>query len=221
MIIDVRDNLGGSLAEINNLYSYLVSEEFQFINDMQVTSRLSMFQANYFNDIPTFAQPIAAITYPLYLLGTAFSVKKKDDKFYLKNNGLFALKRPKKNHFTGKIYVLINGSSFSASSIISSKLKDKKRAFLVGEETGGANDGTVAGRYSTMKLPNSKLRLPIGLMLIQPNINFTETKKGVLPDHEIIPTLAEILQKKDIQLQWIMEEIKKKTKSMNKILQFL
>ena len=209
LIIDVRDNLGGSLAEINNLYSYLVSEEFQFINDMQVTSRLSMFQANYFNDIPTFAQPIAAITYPLYLLGTAFSVKKKDDKFYLKNNGLFALKRPKKNHFTGKIYVLINGSSFSASSIISSKLKDKKRAFLVGEETGGANDGTVAGRYSTMKLPNSKLRLPIGLMLIQPNINFTETKKGVLPDHELIPTLAEILQKKDIQLQWIMEEIKK------------
>ena len=104
---------------------------------------------------------------------------------------------------------MINGSSFSASSIISSKLKDKKRAFLVGEETGGANDGTVAGRYSTMKLPNSKLRLPIGLMLIQPNINFTETKKGVLPDHELIPTLAEILQKKDIQLQWIMEEIKK------------
>ena len=45
-------------------------------------------------------------------------------------------------------------------------------------------------------------------MLIQPNIEFTKTKKGVLPDYEIIPTLEEILKKKDIQLQWIMDDIK-------------
>lgn len=209
LILDVRDNLGGSLSEINNLYSYLVSEDFKFIKDMEVTSRTSMFNANYFNEIPSLAKPIAAITYPIYLIGTALSVKKTEDKFYLKNNGIFSLKKPKKNHFDGKIYVLINGSSFSASSIISSKLKGDQRAFLVGEETGGANDGTVAGRYSTEKLPNSKLQLPIGLMLVQPNIEFGETKKGVLPDQEIIPTLQEVLQKKDIQLEWIMEEIKR------------
>lgn len=209
LILDVRDNLGGSLSEINNLYSYMVSEQFKFINDIEVTSRTSIFHANYFNDIPVLAKPIAAITYPIYLIGTAFSVKRTADKFHLKNNDIFPLKKPKKNHFDGKIYVLINGSSFSASSIISSKLKGDKRAFLVGEETGGANDGTVAGRYSTEKLPNSKLKLPIGLMLIQPNIEFTQTKKGVLPDLEIIPTLQQILQKKDIQLEWVMEEIEK------------
>ena len=79
----------------------------------------------------------------------------------------------------------------------------------MGEETGGANDGTVAGRYSTEKLKNSKLYLPIGLMLIQPNIKFTNTKKGVVPDKEIIPTLEEILQKKDVQLDWAMAEINK------------
>ena len=213
LILDVRDNLGGSLSEINNLYSYFVSEDFKFIKDMEVTSRTSIFQANYFNDIPTLAKPIAAITYPLYLVGTALSVKKKEDQFYLRNNGIFSIKKPKKNHFDGKIYVLINGSSFSASSIISSKLKGDKRAFLVGEETGGTNDGTVAGRYSTEKLPNSKLKLPIGLMLIQPNIEFTKTKKGVLPDYELIPTLQEILQKKDIQLEWIMKQIKKDSTS--------
>ena len=208
LILDVRDNLGGSLSEINNLYSYFVSEDFKFIKDMEVTSRGSMFHANYFNSVPVLAKPIAALTYPLYLVATALSVKKKDDKFYLRNNGLFSLKKAKSNHFEGKIYVLINGSSFSASSIISSKLKGDKRAYLVGEETGGTNDGTVAGRYSTEKLPNSKLRLPIGLMLVQPNIAFTETKKGVVPDKEIIPTLQEVLTKKDIQLEWIMEEIK-------------
>jgi C-terminal processing protease CtpA/Prc len=41
-----------------------------------------------------------------------------------------------------KIYVMINGGSFSASSLISSNLKTPKVTF-VGEETGGAFNGTV------------------------------------------------------------------------------
>lgn len=207
LVLDVRDNLGGSLAEIHNLYSYLVPTKFKFINDMEVTSRTSMFKADYFKKIPAYAKPLAALTYPFYLVGTGLSVKKQDDKFYLKNNNLFALKKPKKNNFEGKIYVLINGSSFSASSIIASKLKADERAFLVGEETGGANDGTVAGRYSTITLPNSELVLPVGLMAVQPNIQFEETGKGVVPHKIIIPTLQEVLKKKDVQLDWILNEI--------------
>ena len=42
----------------------------------------------------------------------------------------------------------------------------------------------------------------------EPFIEFTHTKKGVIPDHEIIPTLQEVLAKKDIQLDWVMEKIK-------------
>lgn len=207
LILDIRDNLGGSLAEINNLYSYLVQDEFKFINDIEITSPKAMYEADYFSNFPTITKPIAVIGYPFYLIGTAFSMKKSDGKTILKNNGFFAVKKPKENNFKGKIYVLVNGSSFSAASILPSKLKSDNRATIVGEETGGANDGTVAGRYSTKKLPNSKLTLPIGLMLIQPNIEFTETKKGVVPDVEIVPTLLEVLQKKDIQLDWVMEEI--------------
>lgn len=209
LIIDVRDNLGGSLSEINNLYSYLVSEEFKFINDIEITSRTSMFHASYFTGIPNLLKPLALLGYPFYAAGLALSVKKENDHFYLRNNGIFALKKPKKDNFQGKIYILINGSSFSAASILPSKLKDAERAFLVGEETGGANDGTVAGQYSLKKLPHSKLFLPIGLMLIQPNIKFTHTKKGVVPDKEILLTTEQVLQKKDIQLQWIMDDLQK------------
>ena len=209
LILDIRDNLGGSLAEINNLYSYLVDENFKFINDIEITSPKAIFKADYFSHFPTITKPIAVAAYPFYLIGTALSIKKEKGKTYLKNNSVFALKKPKENHFKGKIYVLVNGTSFSAASILPSKLKDAERAIIVGEETGGANDGTVAGRYSTIKLPNSKLVLPIGLMLIQPNINFTKTKKGVIPDFEILPTLNQNLQKNDIQLDWVMKEIQK------------
>lgn len=208
LILDVRDNLGGSLSEINNLYSYLAFENFKFINDIEVTGRSSMFHANYFNEFSDVMKPVAAIGYPVYAIGTYFSSKKNGDKIYLRNNNIFSIRKPNKTAFQGKIYVLMNGSSFSASSIISSKLKGDRRAVLVGEETGGANDGTVAGRYSTEKLPNSGIYLPIGLMLIQPDIEFTHTQKGVVPDMEIIPTVSEILSKKDVQLDYVMKRIK-------------
>ena len=207
LILDVRDNLGGSLSEIHNLYSYLAKEEFKFLKDIEVTNSNSMLEADYLRAMPKIVKPLGIVTYPIYFIGSKIAVRKKQSKFFLRNNSLLAKRNPKSNAFKGKIYVLVNGSSFSASSIISSKLKNDLRAIIVGEETGGANDGTVAGRYSTTKLPNSKLRLPIGLMLIQPNIEFTNTKKGVTPDIEIIPNLQDRLNKKDVQLEWIKQDI--------------
>lgn len=208
LILDIRDNLGGSLYEINNLYSYLAKEKFRFIKDIEITEKNAILHADYFDETPDVLKPFAVIAYPFYALVTMLSSKEKNGKFYLRNNSIFSIKNPKKNRFHGKVYVLINGSSFSASSIIASKLKGDQRAVLVGEETGGANDGTVAGRYSTYQLPHSKLYLPIGLMLIQPDIELTHTKKGVLPDVEILPGLWDILSKKDPQLQWIKQDIK-------------
>ncbi|MFC6268584.1 S41 family peptidase [Frigoriflavimonas asaccharolytica] len=209
LILDLRNNLGGSLAEIHDLYRYLGADKYPFITDIEVTDSASLLRADYFSSIPWLAKPLAAITYPFYAFGSLLSVKKKDGQILLRNN-LFSSKKPRKNAFEGEIYVLINGSSFSASSIISSKLKGDGRAILVGEETGGANDGTVAGRYNTVKLPNSKILFPIGLMKISPNIVFTKTKKGVEPNIEMIESTTEILQKKDKVLHYVLEEISKK-----------
>lgn len=211
LIIDIRDNLGGSLAEINNLYTYFAKEKFKFIKDIELSSRTSILSTDYLSNFPTFTKPLGVISYPLYMMFSVISTKKKDGKFYIKD--LFPSKKPKTNAYKGETYVLINGSSFSASSVISAKLKADHLATLVGEETGGANDGTVAGIYTTQKLPNSKLKLPIGLFLIQPNIEFSNTMKGVTPNVEIIPTLEEILQKKDVQLNWILNDISSKKTS--------
>lgn len=210
LILDVRDNLGGSLREVNNLYSYLVTKKFQFIDDIEVTEWTSTLHADYFTEFSPVMYPLAVLGYPFYALGTLASNKEKGGKVYLRNNSIFSIKNPKKNSFQGVIYLLMNGSSFSASAILASKLKNDHRATLVGEETGGANDGTVAGRYATQQLPQSKLYLPIGLMLIQPQIEPTHTQKGVLPDVEIISSLSDILGKKDPQLQWIKSDIEKR-----------
>lgn len=209
LIIDIRNNYGGSLYEINQLYSYLAPEPFVLIKPSQITSRITPLKTNYFRKSNPLQYTLKGLLYPGYFFSQAFSVYKgKNGIAYYKTKENKPTK-PKKDSFKGKVYVLINGGSFSASSIISSKLKFDKRVTLVGEETGGANDGTVAGFYSYQKLPNSKIDLPIGLLLVQPNIDFTNTKKGVTPDIEIIQTMHDILDRKDVQLDWVKGEISK------------
>ncbi|MGE8555766.1 MAG: S41 family peptidase [Chryseobacterium jejuense] len=214
LIIDVRNNYGGSLYEINNLYSYLTDQPFTLIKPSQVTSRDTPLRTNYFRKSSPLDYAIKSISYPSYFFAQAFSTYKKDGKIFYKMKADKPTK-PNKGAFHGKVFVLINGGSFSASSIITAKLKNDKRATLVGEETGGANDGTVAGFYSYQKLPNSEIRFPIGLLLVQPNIDFSDTKKGVVPDVEIKESLQDIINKKDPQLDWIRNEIGKEKTEKN------
>ena len=209
LVIDVRENYGGSLSEINNLYSYLAKEPFVLVKKPELTSKSSPLKTNYFRKSHPVTYVVKAIMYPFVFFRQILVVKKGENgkvNYRMKES---KVTKPKENAFKGKLYVLINGGSFSASSIITSKLKNDQRALLVGEETGGANDGTVAGFYSYQSLPHSKLQLPIGLLLIQPNIDFTETKKGVTPNVEILNSFEDTLEKKDSQLEWIKLEIEK------------
>lgn len=47
-------------------------------------------------------------------------------------------------------------------------------------------------------------------MLIEPDIQFSNTKKGVIPDIEIIPTKEDIFSNNDVQLNWILKDIEAK-----------
>mgnify|MGYP000058613309 CR=1 FL=1 len=206
LILDVRDNLGGSLSEINTLYSYLTDEKFTLIKSPEMTSKTSGMHQNYFRGQSVFTSILSAPGYPFFLAGNYLLSSKKDKKYYFREFASRATK-PKENAFKGKIYVLVNGASFSASSIISAKLKYENRATIVGEETGGANDGTVAGVSNTVVLPNSHLTLPIGLFLIRPNIAFENQNRGVVPNFSVDPNFDDVFGKEDTILKWTLDDI--------------
>ncbi len=206
LILDIRDNLGGSLSEINTLYSYLSDQEFTLIKAPEMTSKTSGLYQNYFRGQKIWTSVFSAPVYPFFLAGNYLLSSRKNNRYYFRE---FASRptKPKSDAFHGKIYVLVNGSSFSASSIISAKLKFDKRAVIVGEETGGANDGTVAGVSNTVILPHSKLSLPIGLFLIRPNIEFDNQERGVIPNVEINPDFGSFSNTEDKMMKWIMDDI--------------
>lgn len=216
LIIDLRNNPGGRLVEIENLYGYLAKEPFVFVEDYEVVSRTSKLHADYFKGGGFVMKFFKILGAPFYYTIGYLKVRKEGEK-YLYSTRFSKQKPPKPNNFKGKVYVLINGGSFSASSIISSNLKSTKRAIFVGEETGGAYNGTVAAQMPLVQLPNSKVNLRIGLALVSATGKTDMVGRGIFPDKEIIPTLEDRKNNIDPELKWVLDDINRE-KEVEKLL---
>lgn len=207
LIIDLRNNPGGREAEIRNLYSYLADTSFAFLKKMEVTSPKSVLFTSYFKGVPLVLDLFTLPFYPGYFAYALTHMSKGDDgKHYLRLGR--KINKVKEPRFRGKVYVLINGGSFSASCIISSNLKGSNRATFVGEETGGAYNGTVAGRMPIFELPHSKLKVRIGLFCMRPEYQTEQDGRGIIPDVAITPTLDDVLKGNDPELSWVIEKVK-------------
>lgn len=111
LIIDVRNNYGGSLYEINNLYSYLAPQPYVLIKPSQLTSRLTPLKTNYFRKSNAFQYAFKSLAYPTYVFAQTFSTYKKDGKVFYKMKADKPTK-PNRDAFNGKVFVLINGEVF-------------------------------------------------------------------------------------------------------------
>jgi hypothetical protein len=207
LILDLRGNPGGAIADMLNLYSYLTDQPFVMNKKSVVNSRASII-APFFNHSPKWLYPFTTIGWPFFATYQSLSVKKSNGQLLYNLPGSSTIK-PKPNAYTGKLYVLIDGGSFSASSIIAAKLKSEKRALFFGEETGGAHNGTVAGLKLNCTLPHSKL----GLLLWTCDIRMLNEDgahgRGVLPDYPIEPNLEDLINKKDVVFDEVLQFIKK------------
>lgn len=205
LIIDLRDNLGGSVKQIDELYSYLTDEDYTLLEESLMNRRMSYLYP-IMHSKSLLLKTWTVLLYPfhtLYIQG--FKVKTKDKQHYFKLKQTKE-RSPNPNNYKGAIYVIINGTSFSASTTISTHLKATKRAIFVGEETGGSYNGTVAGIFTNTELPNSKLRLRFGVNIIKTPYTQEPDGFGVKAD-VVIPTTD---LEKDQQLEWILKDIDNK-----------
>ncbi len=106
------------------------------------------------------------------------------------------------------MYVLINGSSASASEVLAGALSDHKRAILVGEKSFGK--GVVQTMYNlsggdALKITTAKYYTPNDVCI---------DGKGIEPDHKVEMLLTKPLEyytpEEDVQLAKVLEIIKNK-----------
>ena len=186
LVIDVRDNTGGSFGSSINLVRHFA------VKPIKMTASRKLFRTwRYQSPL----QPIRRLG--MFMLWDVFNPGRR---YIKKGRIIYPLKfKPyrKKYHYSGQVFLLTNGMSFSASSQTATYLKATSNAILVGEETGGgayANNGMQIPVY---RLPGSGYRLHVPQVHLDYRLG-TDNGRGVIPAIPTHWTATEISQGRDM-----------------------
>lgn len=140
-----------------------------------------------------------------YLTDTTFHYYQKlettSQVFTEKEHPNLSLQKSKTNYFSGKVYILTDGLTFSAAAEFCTVAKDNNRATFIGAETGGTYCGNTSGTLTKIVLPYSHFAVFI------PTVKYTmftkdkrNRKRGIKPDYPIEPRIGDLRNKTDVQL---------------------
>jgi len=142
LILDLRGNQGGNDVNGALLLSYLTNQPFRYYRSLKVNpgtrARLPFFQRLFFKVKPD---------------GSG-------QQRLLSHRNLGTIK-PAKSPFMGRLIVLLDGQSFSATSQFAAVLHNMGRAVFVGEAMSGGYAGNSSGFFFEEVLPNTRLRVSV------------------------------------------------------------
>jgi Peptidase family S41 len=191
LILDLRDNGGGADDLGKLLLSFLIDEPFQYYEDLVLNGLSFSFQK---------------YTAQKRGLPAEMMERQPNGKYRLVKHPNWGIQQPSKPTFSGKVYLLINGNSFSTTSEFLSHVHARKRATFIGEESGGGYYGNTSGPGAVLTLPNTKLQAYVPLMTYYMAVrDYKATSHGVVPDHPVSYTIDELIQGKDKELSLALE----------------
>jgi C-terminal processing protease CtpA/Prc len=186
LILDLRDNGGGADDLGKLLLSFLIDEPFRYYDDLVLNGLEFGFQKYS-------AQKRA--------LPAEMMERQPNGKYRLVKHPNWGTQQPSKPTFTGKVYILINGGSFSTTSEFLSHAHARKRGIFIGEESAGGYYGNTSGPGCFLTLPNTKLQAYVPLMTYYMAVPKGQPPgHGVMPDHPVQYTINELLEGKDKEL---------------------
>lgn len=204
LILDLRDNGGGDPKPQLALLSNLINEPIVLYKRVYaVTNRIShsdMYEGNG-------AALNKMLGKFLHKEGDVYTLKEAAEKRF----GIIREPTPPTpDVYKGKLYVLTNGVSFSATGEVAGMLKSYRQdAIFIGEETGGNPTQNTSGVMIMMNLPNSKIRVMQSLICFETNVNFENDGYGAKPDYPIKNTIEQELKGEDGVMQWTLDYISK------------
>lgn len=199
LILDVRSNGGGKVMMSTLLTKYLSRTPFKVADSVYAVARGVGPYGKYIKG--GFLNSIEMLL---------ISKKKKDGRYHLGHLERKTYQPKKKNHYDGKVYVLTNGPSFSATSLVCNILKGQKGILLVGEETGGGWHGNSGIMIPDIKLPHTKTTVRLPLFRLVQYHHIPKTGTGVIPDWYIGTSYDALLKGYDYKMKEVRERIMNK-----------
>lgn len=195
LIIDVRSNGGGSVTNSTLITRFLSDHRFKVGDSLFAVKKRSPYgryiQHNFWNR----------------LFMTILTRKRSDGNYHFGYFERHYFKPKKKNHYTGKAYIITGGNSFSATSLFTSALIRQDNITVVGEETGGGAYGNSAWLIPDVTLPVTGVRFRLPLFRLVIDKNTPKNGRGVQPEIYSGPTIEAIRRNADYKLEMVMKLI--------------
>ena len=199
LVIDIRANGGGDISNFVALTRYIRNSQFKVADSaISVSKNFRPFtkyiKSGFLNN-----------------LALLFLTKKKKDGYYHFGYWENHTAKPKRrNHFSGNVYVLTNGLTFSASALFCHAVKGQQNITLVGERTGGGWYGNSGIMIPDIILPNTKLRVRLPMFRLVQYNHVPEKGTGVIPDIYIGPTVEASRKNSDRKMEVVEQMIREK-----------
>ena len=110
---------------------------------------------------------------------------------------------PAETIFDGDVVVLTNGADFSTTGHITALIKYHNLGTLIGSETGGTYVCTDSSKDKVLN--HTRLRLRYSTVVYKVAVEGMSYKEGVKPDIKISPTIEDILNNKDVEMEAALE----------------
>ena len=196
LVLDIRSNGGGRVELSTLLTKYISRKPFKVADTLFARTRTLKPYARYIkgkflNNIELFF----------------ISSKRSDGLFHMRQMEREIHKPKKVNGYKGDVYVLVNGPTFSASTLFCNYIKGQPGVTLVGEETGGGWYGNDGIMIPDIILPHTKTRVRLPLFRIVQYNHITEKGTGVVPDIYIPTNYDALLKSYDKKMQVVKKLI--------------
>lgn len=192
LILDLRDNNGGDDQLGALLLRHLLNEPFTHYKDITANGTYFALGEGVFGT--------NRIRLPYQ------TEKRGDGLYHLTDYANVGVLQPSAPTFSGKLYVLMNGGSFSTTAEVISQLHYHRRAQFIGEEDGGAYDGNNSGTIAAVTLPNTRLVLTVPLISFYLSVGGREdVSRGVRPDYPVDYSVGDYLISSDKEMALALE----------------
>lgn len=197
LIVDMQDNGGGAVINSARLLQFWMPEPFR------IMAREEMNQAARFQ-LVTQWNPLSVLDFELRY--------KRTGQGGFANRATSRQYRPvRRLAFGGNLYLLMNGSSFSAATSVLAKTLDAGKGTFVGEPCGGAYWGDFAGQFNVIALPHSRIQVRFPLKKLTHAVAADHANGfTVEPDFTVTRSYDDLLTNRNFTLDYTLKLIQQR-----------
>lgn len=209
LIIDVRQNSGGSDPNDVITYSYVAARNFQESRQAWIAFNKIPLIRHLDINVPKTLRPFGVGRFNRHFQ-QRFPVEKNGNFYLSKESSEMKKKMPHKNAFKGTIYLLVSPEVASAGSLFAAMVASNANSIVIGEETMGGYYGHNGHTSLSYVLPKSGIITDFSIDNIEQDVSQRENqldKRGIIPDYIVPQNFKDFIKNIDTQMRFTLDLI--------------